>query len=241
MHCLKNWTERFLQKQVERGSLTQLHVFTIVLLNWTLVFSSFGSQKAMVYWSGSGKNWQSGKKKKPGAVSARENPLPLKLILYTTAPTSSGEVVSPAKPPLPGTAHFCTAMDCSTPWTWLFWGPWAQVERAEDSEAPLDASAVEKGYADRRQTDPMKVGRGLVDLMAGGFSAWQSKGSLCHLCTLHQVVHLVWSSTGPTSSLQSPCAVWICPPWSSELWQHRPINKQQTKTCAKEQQFGRAE
>lgn len=48
------------------------------------------------------------------AVNARENPLPLKVILYTTAPASSGEVVSPAKPPLPGIAHFCTAMGCST-------------------------------------------------------------------------------------------------------------------------------
>lgn len=59
-----------------------------------------------------------------------------------------------------------------------------------------------KGYA-WRQAAPVNVSRGgLVTSMAGGFSAWHSKGSLCHSRTLREVMPPVCSSVRPTPPLQ---------------------------------------
>jgi len=61
----------------------------------------------------------------------------------------------------------------------------------------------------RRQAAPAKTGSGVFNLMTGNSSAWQNKGSLCHLCALREMMHLVSSSVRPTS-LQPPRVVCIC-------------------------------
>lgn len=58
----------------------------------------------------------------------------------------SGEATSPANPPPPGLAHFCTPVHGSTDLNLVFWEPQAQFERAEGEEALLGAAAARKGY-----------------------------------------------------------------------------------------------